>query len=87
MIFNSYAVIQPWTMVVVSFYTTVTDGAMSRSWCSYHLTVGTKLYWINQFHQILQKKADLKFAKKVLTRKSTLLGFFKCPGFIFDAIK
>ena len=75
MIFNSYAVIQPWAMVVVSFYTTVTDGAMSRSWCSYHLTVGTQLYWINQFHQILQKKADLKFAKKSTYQKIDTIRF------------
>lgn len=41
-VFPSYAVIDPWTMMVKSIYTAIAEVAVSRSWSPYDLTKRTE---------------------------------------------
>ena len=47
MIINSYTVVDPWTMMVKSIYTSIANCTMLRSWRSNYFTIWTHLTWMN----------------------------------------
>ena len=63
MIVYSYAVVNPRTMMVESFHTLVTDGAMSRTGCSQDFTVWTHLTWMYVLKKIDELVVSLKVAR------------------------
>ena len=42
MIFSSYTIIDPWTMMIESFNTLIANGAMSGSYCADDFTIGAQ---------------------------------------------
>jgi len=56
MISHTNAIVDPWTMMVKSFNTFITDSAMPTSFSCYKLA-----YWTNSINVISKKSISIKF--------------------------
>ena len=56
MIADSYAIIDPWAVVIEAFHTLITDAAMARPLSSYDLTIGAQQNWVKIFEHGLKNK-------------------------------
>ena len=63
MIMYPHAVVNPRAVMIESFHTLVTDGAMSRTRCSQDFTVWTHLTWMYVLKKIDELVVSFKVAR------------------------